>query len=314
MYTKRKTSKENASTLFRRYLWLVELLIRKKGATFKEINEAWANHSTLNPDGNEIVRRTFHNHRIAIEEMFDINIVCDRSNAYIYHIEDELSEERNKTRAWMLNNLVVNNLLSEYNDLQEHILLEDIPSGQNHLLPIMDAIRSRQQLAMSYHGYWKPNAQTLTAEPYCLKLFRQRWYLLALNHDIGEFRIYSLDRIQSLKPLNEQYTIPADFDTEAYFCDYMGVIADHDEDVQTIKIRVYNEQSSYFKSLPLHHSQKTIKETDNFVDFSYYITPTHDFWQALLQYGHKLEILEPQWLRDEFLYIAQKMMKRYKDK
>lgn len=314
MYTKRKTSKENASTLFRRYLWLVEILISKRGATFEEVNEAWTNHLSLNPDGKDIVRRTFHNHRIAIEEMFDINIVCDRSNGYIYHIENGCPEDRNKTRAWMLNNLVVNNLLSEYNDLQEHILLEDIPSGQNHLLPIMDAIRSRHQLAISYHGYWKPNTQTFTAEPYCLKLFKQRWYLLALNRDIDEFRIYSLDRIQSLKPLDKQYTIPTNYDIEAYFHDYMGVITDHEEDVQTIKIRVYNQQSNYFKSLPLHHSQKTINETDDFVDFSYYITPTHDFWQALLQYGHELEILEPQWLRDEFLHIAQEMMKRYKDK
>lgn len=314
MNTKRKTSKENTSTLFRRYLWLVEILIRKKGATFEEVNKAWVNHPILNPEGKEMVIRTFHNHRIAIEEMFDINIVCDRSNGYIYHIEDELPEERNLTRAWMLNNFAINNLLSESRDLRKHILLEDIPSGQDYLLPITHAIRSRLQLTLSYHGYWKPKAQTLTAEPYCLKLFKQRWYLLAINRDIGEFRIYPLDRILSLETLDEQYTIPADFDAESFFSNYLGVLTDHQENVQTIKIRVYNEQSNYFKSLPLHHSQETINETEHYVDFSYYITPTHDFLQALLQYGNELEILEPQWLRNEFLHIAQEMMKRYKDR
>lgn len=314
MNTKRKTSKENASTLFRRYLWLVQILIRKKGATFEEVNQAWVNHPILNPEGKEMVIRTFHNHRIAIEEMFDINIVCDRSNGYIYLVEDELPEERNLTRAWMLNNFAVNNLLSESRDLREHILLEDIPSGQDYLLPIIRAIRSRQQITITYHGYWKPEAQTFTAEPFCLKLFRQRWYLLAINRNIDDFRIYPLDRILSLESLDEQYTIPIDFNAELYFSNYMGVLSDNQEDVQTVKIRVYNQQSNYFKSLPLHHSQETINETEHYADFSYYITPTHDFFQALLQYGHELEVLEPQWLRNEFLYIAQEMIKRYKDK
>lgn len=312
MNRKKTTSKESTAMLFRRYLWLVETLNRTQGATLKEIKTAWLNNSLLNPYGEELAERTFYNHRKDIERMFDINIICNRSEGYRYQIEDELPDERNSMRKWMLNNFTLNTLLNENRDLHQHILLEDVPSGHNYLIPIINAIRNRQPVAITYRGYWKPEPQTLTAEPYCLKLFRQRWYLLALKREKGELRIYPLDRIEQLDTLNDSYTIPDEFDAEAYFSNFMGVLTDHEEDVQTVQIRVYNEQSNYLKSLPLHHSQKIIKESDRYVDFEYYITPTHDFWQALLMYGHELEVLKPVWLRDEFLYIAGEMTKLYK--
>lgn len=314
MKQKGTTTKETASILFRRYLWLLETLNRKRKATFEEINEEWINHSSLNPDGNDIVLRTFHNHRAAIEEMFDINIICDRRNGYVYSIEDNLPEERNSIRSWMLNSMAVNNLLMESRDLKKHILLEEIPSGHNHLTYIVQAIRSRSKLQFTYQSYWKPQSQSVVGEPYSLKLFKQRWYLLAIKSEAEEFRIYPLDRITELSTLDEKYIIPDSFDAEEYFANFLGVLTDHEEDVQTVKIRVYNQQSNYLKSLPLHHSQTITAEGDNYVDFEYYITPTHDFIQSLLVYGHELEVLKPTWLREELLFIAQEMIKKYTDK
>ena len=75
----KRSSKDTMSNLFNRYVWLVDIIYRRGEITFEEINEYWQ-RSLLNMDGEDIPLRTFHNHRKAIEQMFDINIECDKRN------------------------------------------------------------------------------------------------------------------------------------------------------------------------------------------------------------------------------------------
>ena len=312
MPNRKKTKKDNAALLFRRYLWLLETIYRKGNVTFEEINDEWLRNSSLNPERDDIPLRTFHSHRSAVQEMFDINITCDRKNGYVYHIEDELTDKGNKMRNWMLNSLSVNSLIRESKDMKKHILLEEIPSGQDYLIPLIEAIRSGNKVEFTYKSYWEPNSKDVLAEPYCLKLFRQRWYLLAIKTDKQELRTYPLDRMSNLKTTEQKFRIPDDFDPDAYFADFLGVLTDFEEDVQTVKIRVFDEQLNYLKSLPLHHSQELINETESYADFSFFITPTFDFIQALLMYGSKLEVLEPEWLRNDILETADEIIKIYR--
>ena len=71
------------SNLFNRYVWLVDIIYRRERITFEEINDYWL-RSSLNLTGDDIPLRTFHNHRKAIEQMFDINIECDKWDGYRY--------------------------------------------------------------------------------------------------------------------------------------------------------------------------------------------------------------------------------------
>ena len=70
----KKSSKDTASNLFNRYIWLVDIIYRRGSITFEEINASWQ-RSMLNLDGDDLPLRTFHNHRKAIEQMFDITSV-----------------------------------------------------------------------------------------------------------------------------------------------------------------------------------------------------------------------------------------------
>ena len=66
--------------LFDKYIWLVDTIYRAGKITFEEINERWL-RSRLS-EGEDIPLRTFHNWRIAIEQVFDININCNRKGGY----------------------------------------------------------------------------------------------------------------------------------------------------------------------------------------------------------------------------------------
>ena len=82
----RDSSKSNTAVLFNRYVWLVDTIYRAGRISFEEINERWQ-RSSLNDTGEELPLKTFHNHKNAIQQMFDINIECDRRGGYLYYIE-----------------------------------------------------------------------------------------------------------------------------------------------------------------------------------------------------------------------------------
>ena len=118
-----------AKDLFNRYIWLVDTIYRAGRITFEEINEKWLRNSMS--EGNDLPLKTFHNHRHAIEDMFDINIVCDKKGGYRYYIENADDMEKGGVRTWLLNTFAVNNLINESHHLKRRIVFEQIPSDRN---------------------------------------------------------------------------------------------------------------------------------------------------------------------------------------
>ncbi len=116
--------------------------------------------------------------------------------------EEDIS--KNGLRTWLYNTISVSNALANCESIKDRILLEYVPSGQEYLMKILDALKENRILNMTYHSYWKEEESNFDVEPFCVKLFRQRWYLIARStytyyHRQGP-RIYALDRIRNLSP------------------------------------------------------------------------------------------------------------------
>lgn len=300
-----------AKDLFNRYIWLVDIIYRSGKITFEEINERWLR--TEMSDGQEIPLRTFHNHRKAIEELFDINIECNKKGGYTYYIENREDMERGGVRNWLLNTFAVNNLINESHKLKRRILFEDIPSGRQYLTPIIEAMRGNLVLQMTYQSYWSDEPKTFEIEPYCVKVFRQRWYVVANNPALGCLRIYSLDRIQQLSVTEEEKTfqIPGDFDPQLFFQNNFGITIDDELDIERIRLRVYGTQRKYFRALPIHPTQEEVETTSEYSDFQYLFRPSYDFYQEILSHGNKVEVLKPEWLREDIYATIKEMEERY---
>lgn len=303
----RDSSKSNTAVLFNRYVWLVDTIYRAGRISFEEINERWQ-RSSLNETGEELPLKTFHNHKNAIQQMFDINIECDRRGGYLYYIEHAEDMERGGVRTWLLNTFAVNHLINENHHLKRRILFEEIPSGQRFLTQIIEAMRDSLTMDMSYQSFWDEKPSQFEVEPFCAKVFRQRWYVVARSVTDGRLRIYSLDRIVSLQTTDHPFTLPEDFDPQAYFSDSFGITVDEDYPVEQVRVRVQGIQRQYLRTLPLHASQRetVISEEDSIFEFR--LRPTLDFQQELLSHaanlGGELEILEPEWLRDNMKNIG----------
>ena len=176
----RSSSKSNTAILFNRYVWLVDTIYRAGRISFEEINAQWK-RSSLNDTGEELPLKTFHNHKNAIQQMFDINIECDRRAGYLYYIEHAEDMEQGGVRTWLLNTFAVNHLINESHHLKRRILFEEIPSGQRFLTQIIEAMRDNLTLELTYQSFWNDTASTFEVAPYCVKVFRQRWYVVACS-------------------------------------------------------------------------------------------------------------------------------------
>lgn len=303
-------AKLNSALLFRCYIWLTETIYSADYITREEIDAKWARNTSLNHHNeSHIPERTFHNWKNAIQEMFQIVITCDRSHGRAYHIENKDDLKLDDVRSWMLNTFAVNTLINDSQDIKRQILFEKIPSGQRFLAPIIEAMRDKVVLKMTYQSFSKSHPSTFTVKPYCVKVYRQRWYLLAKS-EVLELRMYSLDRIVELQPTNKHYKLPANFDAETYFAHLVGV-SDVKSKPEFVTIRVNKQQANYLRTLPIHDSQHEEERNKEYSIFRYFVIPNFEFIQELCAQGSALQVLEPQWLADKMRKESIKVTELY---
>ena len=295
--------------LFSRYVWLLETIHRAGKITFEEINARWL-RSELS-GGETLSLRTFHHHRDAIEELFDINIECIKRGGYCYYIEDTEELEKGCVRKWLLNSFAVDNLIVESRKLKSRILLEEVPSGKRYLIPLIEAMRDGMIDDEDYQSFRQQVPAKIEIEPYCLKLFRQRCYVVARSPHYNRVMIYSLDRILDLEVSEKTFYYPEEFNPQSYFDACFGIVADDDIGIETVQLKVYAPQDKYFDALPLHHSQRTVEVTEGHTVYEYRIRPTYDFVQELLSHGADVEVLQPSLLRSRLGDIAKEMVALY---
>ena len=295
--------------LFDKYIWLVDTIYRAGKITFEEINERWL-RSNLS-EGEDIPLRTFHNWRKAVENTFDININCNRKAGYYYYIENAEDLEKGGIRNWLLNTFAVNNLINESHHLENRILFENIPSGRKFLTPIIEAMRDNLEIELLHKSYWYDEPRTYIVQPYCIKVFKQRWYVIGYCKERNALRTFSLDRIQKLNTLDTKFIVPKDFDGNDYFENCFGIIADDDVSVEIIRIKVYGMHVQYVRALPFHHSQVEIETNNEYSIFELRMKPTFDFKQELLSRGADIEVLSPLFFREEMLEAADLILRRY---
>ena len=155
--------------------------------------------------------------------------------------------------------------------------------------------------------------QMFHIQPYAMKVYNHRWYLLGYLKEHEGLRNIALDRILNLKVLNTKFDLPADFDARRYYANVVGIFVNDDLPPQKVKIRVYGVQADYLRSTPLHKSQKeTYYKRGEFSEFTYKLSITPELISQLLSMGSQIEVLEPAELRERMKEELKKSMERYK--
>lgn len=280
-----------------KYTWLIDTIRKAGKISLEEISDRWERNKDLS-DYKPLSRATFNRWKDAIFSQFGIIISCQRSGGYLYYIENPEDIDEDELKKWMLDSFAVSNLISENLSLKDRILISQIPSARNHLATLLEAMRENHVVTITYCGFNKSESHKFPIEPYCVKLFENRWYVLAHNTRYDDCRIYGLDRIEDLEITAETFKIPKDFSAKDYFSDYYGIVTEKNTKPQQIVLRIYRSHVPYVQSLPLHRSQRLLEDKGEYADFGFFLVPTYDFIMRLLQAGAMIEVISPASLRE----------------
>ena len=291
--------------IFHQYIWIINTLRAYRKLTLEELSQKWQQDGVA--DGNPLQRSSFNRHRDAILDMFGIIIDCE-PRTYKYYISNKEVIGDDSIERWLFSTLTVHGVLADSAAVKERLVLESAPAGEQYLDTIIRAIKTNHRLLMGYKKFEAEGYEKVVC-PYTLKLFRQRWYLLALN-DEDQMRIYALDRITMVELRDETFEMPADFSAQTYFSEYFGVLTT-DIPMAHVILRAHKWMPNYLRTLPLHHSQRELSSTADYTDFSYDIRPTSDFLGELLRHSNGIEVLQPQELREEMRQMIAETLKRY---
>ena len=296
-----------ARNLVNRYVWLVDTISRYGRITLKDLNKAWLRSDIS--EGKPLARRTFFHYRDGVEEMFDINIQCDKST-FEYYIDDTGGENNARLRSWLVDSVSMSGTLSNAHDISERIMLENVPSAREHLPIVLDALKQNRRIRFSYKSYTRSlPTDGIVLEPYFVKIFKQLWYVIGLNVKDNQIKTYALDRMSQLNLLQETFDMPQNIDPSEFFKDCFGIITNKNS-AKRIVLRVEPTQAKYFRALPLHHSQQE-EVHDRYSVFTYKMRITYDLKEELMSHGASIEVLEPKELKLLIRDELEKALKNY---
>ena len=295
--------------LLQKYIWLVQTFIRagEHGLSLEEITDKWEMRFD-----SDYPRRTFNNHRDAVEEVFGIAIGCNRStNRYFIKAGEDISDE-SAENAWLINTFTVNNMLRLSKEkLQGRVSVEDIPSGHMHLTEVMEAMTENLEVVMEYHKYTSEESETLTIWPYAVKEFAKRWYIIAYCKEREDLRVYGLDRVKNMKVTGKKFRMKNGFDVDELFATSFGIYLPGGKG-QTITFRCSEREAKFLRDLPIHSSQEEVSKDGDNVIFSIFVCPDKNLIMEICKHGSRIEILSPAEVRDAVREELAKALAQYK--
>lgn len=292
-------------------VWIVETIYKARKITFEDLNRKWIDNVDLS-GGEEMLKRTFHKWKWSIFDTFGLVIECEKSAPYRYYIENVDDMKRGSIENWLLSTYSVSNSLIESKSIKDRILLEEIPSGREYLDPIIDAMKKNQFIHIIYYNYWREDSREHYVMPLCIKLFRQRWYLVGRSWTTKQDILFCLDRITDFRLSSHSFEFPEDFSPQEYFDGCFGIISDKNCKVEDVLLKVNVGQANYMRALPMMDNQQEIERNEEYSIFKLHVRPTFDFQQELLWNREELEVLEPLWLRSEIAGAVKRMWNKYK--
>lgn len=296
--------------LLTKYVWLVNTFIKAGdyGLSLEEIMDKWEDKWNASYS-----RRSFNNHREAIEEVFAIRIECNRKNNRYYIRYSADAADKDSTNAWIINTFSVKNVVSLSQErLSGRVSVEHIPSGQVWLTHVLEAMKDNRQLKIAYKKYTAADAPAseYTVFPYAVKEYAKRWYLVGHCFEKKRLRVYGLDRITSLKVLAENFIMPRDFDVDDLFKTSYGIYLQNDS-AKTILFRAFGKEVGYIRDLPVHSSQKEVDTQEEHSDFSIFVVPDDNLIMDFCKRGGRIEVISPEEVRQRVIDEIQNAASRY---
>ncbi len=292
-----------------RYNLIIKKL-RKHPATFLEIADYLALESEIQGYDFNISKRTFQRDVEDIGSLYGIDIRYDFSQK-VYRIT---FDDRSEISERILEAFDTFNAFSISERLSNHIHFEKRrPQGTENLYGLLHAIKNRLQVSFQYHKFWDDEISQRTVEPYALKEFKNRWYLLANDLKNSKIKSFALDRLSELDISKRKFQLPKTYNVNEHFKYSFGIISPNEPKPEEVILSFEPHQGKYIKTLPLHASQAILKDNADELLIRLKLFVTHDFLMEILSFGDSVKVIQPASLADEIQEVYESALKLYRN-
>ncbi|MBS1909152.1 MAG: WYL domain-containing protein [Bacteroidetes bacterium] len=297
-----------------RYLLILKKLKVKPYSTYEELQSYIENqfdYLQMQDDNLQIgfSKRTLQRDIKEIRNVFGIDIEYSKTNKG-YFISQSETENMNFQR--MIEAFDMFNSLNLAQDLTPFIHLEKRrPQGTENLYGLLHAIKNNLKIKFTYQKFWEEESSQRLAEPYALKEFKNRWYIMAKDSNNNIIKSFALDRLTTLEITNQTYQYPDKYSIEQSYRYCFGIISPNDEEPQDIILSFDPFQGKYIKTLPLHETQQVLVDNDEETRIKLKLYLTHDLFMELLSFGDNMKVIEPKSLADEIKEAHKNAYKQY---
>jgi predicted DNA-binding transcriptional regulator YafY len=291
-----------------RYNLLIKKL-RKSSSTFEEIADYLSRESELQSYNFNVSKRTFQRDLDDIRSLFNIDIQYDHTRKF-YCIIDEESPEVNER---ILEAFDTFNALNVSDGLSKYIHFEKRrPQGTENLYGLLHGIKNRFRINFSYQKFWEEEGSNREIEPFGLKEFKNRWYVLGKDLKDEKIKTFALDRLTNLEITRKKFEFPKNFNIEESYRYCFGIISPNNEEPLDIVLSFDPVQGKYIKTLPLHETQQVVVDNEDELQIKLKLCVTQDLVMELLSYGDNMKVLKPKSLANKIKSELQKAFKQYR--
>jgi len=207
----------------------------------------------------------------------------------------------------------VKNKFSDKNLIDFVVQTDTLPNakGSEFLSDIIEAIDNKKLIQFSYTKFNSTENRTRVLAPYMLKEYKNRWYVLGVPEGGDRILTFALDRIQNVSKTDNQFEKYVSFDYEKYF-DHAFGITTPDLPIEKIVLRFSKTEAPYILSLPIHKSQKVLKQNNDYLDISIEVIPCYELFEFILGKTPDVKVLSPQSLAIKISSMLESGKKNYK--
>jgi predicted DNA-binding transcriptional regulator YafY len=257
-------------------------------------------------------RRTLQRDIKEIANIFGIDIEYSKQQKGYFISQSEMD---NLNFQRMMEAFEIFNSLNIAQDIAPFVHLEKRkPQGTENLYGLLHAIKNNFQIKFDYQKFWEEESHQRLVEPYALKEFKSRWYIIAKDNKDATVKSFALDRLTHLEISNRKFDFPKNYNIEESYRYCFGIISPNDEEPQDILLSFDPYQGKYIKTLPLHETQQVIIDNENELQLKLKLCVTHDLLIELLSFGENVKVLQPKSLAEEIRLAHQKAFKQYANK
>jgi len=283
--------------------------VRKHPATWSEISEFLKLESELQGYNFDISKRTFQRDLNDIRSIYNIDIECHPSTNK-YYIENNLEPGVSER---ILEAFDTFNALNISDRISNHIHFEKRrPQGTENLNGLLHAVKNKVQISYSYHKFWEDAVTLRYAEPYALKEFKNRWYVLAKDLKDNQVKSFALDRLTDLGITKKRFQLPDNFNVNEHYKYSFGIISPEDSKPEEVVLSFESFQGKYIKTLPLHETQEVLIDNEKELIIKLKLFVTLDFVMEILSYGSRVKVISPLSLIDEIKSALTESLANYK--